>query len=271
MKGEGKRSFIKAFNSMAYRHDRWNLWSDWLQMAACSIYNGIHKDPKIEETYLAVAKRYTKDELELFGQLLGGLVMELEEYPRDVLGELFGELEVYNKHLGQFFTPFSIAQLCSAILSPSFDRKSGEVIKINEPTCGSGGMLIATWLNIKPEDRAWTHMIAQDLDYRCFCMCYIQLSLMGISAEVWHGDTLRYEFSKKWKTPGYYLYGMDSKLRISSILELVGDAPRISTPEPIPEPVAPELPKAIEIPAQPEIQPPAHRKRGKEQVQLSLF
>lgn len=31
------KSLVKTFNSFAYQHDLWTLFSDWLDLAACSI------------------------------------------------------------------------------------------------------------------------------------------------------------------------------------------------------------------------------------------
>ena len=64
---------------------------------------------------------------------------------------------------------------------------------INEPTCGSGTMVIGAVWAMKQKDFDFRHksfFVAQDIDIRCVWMAYIQLSLYGIPAVVIHGDTL---------------------------------------------------------------------------------
>ena len=77
-------------------------------------------------------------------------------------------------------------------------------ITINEPTCGSGTMVIgAAWaMQRKGIDyRHKSFFVAQDIDIRCVWMAYIQLSLYGIPAVVIHGNTLTMETWSHWYTP----------------------------------------------------------------------
>ena len=77
-------------------------------------------------------------------------------------------------------------------------------ITINEPTCGSGTMVIgAIWAMQRKEFdyRHNTFFVAQDIDIRCVWMAYIQLSLYGIPAMVIHGNTLTMEEWDRWYTP----------------------------------------------------------------------
>ena len=75
---------------------------------------------------------------------------------------------------------------------------------INEPTCGSGTMVIGAVWAMKQKDFDFRHtsfFVAQDIAIRCVWMAYIQLSLYGIPAVVIHGDTLAMKEWSRWYTP----------------------------------------------------------------------
>ena len=48
-------------------------------------------------------------------------------------------------------------------------------------------------------------VIAQDLDIKAVHMAYIQLSLLGLQAKVYHMNTLTLETYSEWKTPFWIL------------------------------------------------------------------
>lgn len=61
----------------------------------------------------------------------------------DVLGDIFGALEVGNSAAGQFFTPFYISELMAQIIGFEDALEKKGFVSVNEPTCGAGGMIIA--------------------------------------------------------------------------------------------------------------------------------
>ena len=69
-------------------------------------------------------------------------------------------------------------------------------------------------------------------------MCYIQLSLWNIPAEVIVGNSLTLEFREVFYTPSYYLFGWEMKLRFRSFLDLMRGLETTAVEEPEPkEPV----------------------------------
>ena len=77
--------------------------------------------------------------------------------------------------------------------------KDKEIVKVHEPTCGSGSMIIAIAKEIKRKGKNYQEkmqVIAQDLDWNNVYMTYIQLSLLNIKATIVQGDTLEEPFSK---------------------------------------------------------------------------
>ena len=86
-------AFKKTFRELApYKH-RYEVFKDFVTMAACSLHNSVHKDPAREEEYLAIIAGYKKPDQEAFPKLMAHLVMALDEEPRDILGPLYMELE----------------------------------------------------------------------------------------------------------------------------------------------------------------------------------
>ena len=100
------------------------------------------------------------------------------------------------------------------------DYDGSHKITINEPTCGGGGMIIAAADVLKRRGINYQRcmkVFAQDLDWKCVYMCYVQLSLLGVDAVVVQGDTLcdpytgnNYPRSRIFRTPnnmGLLLFG----------------------------------------------------------------
>mgnify|MGYP002681990488 CR=1 FL=1 len=133
------KSLVKTFNSFAYEHDLWEIFSDWLDLAACSISCQVDFATREEREarYMETISRYKPEDQKLFGQILGQVAIELER-PRDVLGDLFGELELNSAAKGQFFTPYHLSRMMADILVEDQER-----YRLCEPACGSGGMVIA--------------------------------------------------------------------------------------------------------------------------------
>ena len=81
--------FKKTFQSIApYKH-RYEVFRDFVTMAACSLHNSVFKDPVREEEYLSIIRGYKAEDQPVFCRLLGALVAALDSEPRDTLGPLY--------------------------------------------------------------------------------------------------------------------------------------------------------------------------------------
>lgn len=186
----------KTILSMSGRYTAYEIFMDWIQCSALAIQNSlcqIHDRlwQSREEDYKRIMDRYSREEQEKFPEMLAWLIEELEDYPRDVLGEVFMKSGMGSDAGGQFFTPFSISQMMAELSVES--PEEGEKISLNEPSCGSGGSIIAAAMKLKAKGVNYQkrmHVVAQDLDWRCVYMCYVQLSYLGIDAICVQGDTL---------------------------------------------------------------------------------
>lgn len=159
---------------------------------------------------------YNKDEQEIYIKMLGDLVGSMKEHAdrgqfTDILGVIFSELDLGSSKAGQFFTPAGVADLLAGItlnrhcLAKEIARKG--FVSLQEPACGGGGLLLAFCQKmlregINPQEHLIIH--ANDIDRRCVCMTYLQLSIYYIPAVVTHGDALTDKpLGACWYTPAY--------------------------------------------------------------------
>ncbi len=191
-----KERISKEILSIAGRYTPYNIFADWVECCALSIANTVdvvHGQlwQDRENEYMAIIGKYTEEERNRFPVMFNILVEEMEENPRDVLGEAFMRGGLGSDAGGQFFTPFNISKLLSEISVTA--PEDGQDVTVCEPSCGSGGSIIAAALTLREKGVDYQKsmkVLAQDLDWRCVYMCYVQLSLMGINAMCVQGDTL---------------------------------------------------------------------------------
>lgn len=199
-RGQQQTETVKLLHSLQGRYTLWSIWQDFIQMFAISVANvfpGPYREAR-EKRYLDIAKKYSKEELNVFAELMAQVVIGMETNPdQDFLGELFMAMELGSNWHGQFFTPYD---LCRAMAAIEF---SGDIVKaqieekgfigVSDPACGAGALLIAF---ANECNRAHVNyqqhclFVAQDIDELAAMMCYIQLSLMGCPGHVIVGDTL---------------------------------------------------------------------------------
>ena len=217
-----RKHFIDLLRQNAYRYDLWNVWSDFVEIAAIAISNGVdlgQRDER-EARYMQLLQRYNPEEVDRFAQALGALMMAIHYSSfDDLLGGVFMELELGNKWAGQFFTPYSICHMMGAM---NVDQRTHELvrtngfIRLNDPCTGGGAMVIgfAHALNDAGLDHhEHLHVVAQDLDLKAVHMAYLQFSLLQIPAVVIHGNTLALEERSHWYTPAHILGGWSMRLR----------------------------------------------------------
>ncbi|EPU8562849.1 N-6 DNA methylase [Yersinia enterocolitica] len=126
--------------------------------------------------------------------------------------------------LGQFFTPYSLSQMMAALtMSDAVQNLNRRpFITYNEPACGAGGMAIAAAMYMRengynPQEQVF--MVCTDIDGMVADMCYIQLSLLGIPAQVITGNTLTLTVNRTFHTPFWYLGGWEEKLKHAETVE----------------------------------------------------
>jgi len=162
-------------------------------MAACAISNAVDKShfDEREELYLRTINKYSKQEQQLFPQLLAYTALALElDQEQDFLGDIYTELGLNSQEHKQIFTPYHVCHFMAEI---TFGDLVSQVedkgyVEINDCCCGAGATLIAAsnvakYKLSKAGMNFQNHILVsgQDIDYIVTMMCYIQLSLLGVA------------------------------------------------------------------------------------------
>lgn len=219
------KPLVSLIEATARRHDAWQVFRDFVAMAAISISNAVdasHREER-EEEYLGIVRRYDREEIDRFPRMLAELTLALEGEASDVLGRVFCELELGNKWAGQFFTPDSVCRLMAA-MSFSEDTKAliqeRGFVRVCEPAVGGGAMVIGLCNELRAQGinyQRHLHVTAVDIDIRAVHMAYVQLSLLHVPAVIVHGDTLRLQETSHWYTPAHIMGGWTDMLSFDSI------------------------------------------------------
>ena len=215
---------LKLVNQASHRVNPNKFLSDTFECGAIAVSNQFDfpKAEQREERYKQIMRTYEPKERELMAEafakiyaLLTSVVYDDGTF-NDWLGKLFTQTNIGNKHNGQFFTPYHISGFCAkASLDESIVRqkqRDNEIMTINDPTCGAGGMLVAALETLDREYHFnYAHncfMLGEDIDIRCVHMTYLQLSLAGVPAIVKHTNSLTRETWDIWKTPAFIMQYM---------------------------------------------------------------
>ena len=212
--------FLSIFEKLTCRYASYDVWKDFIIVSACAISNSCDKinyDER-ESLYKETIKKYNKQEQNLFPELFAEIVLQLENnLGQDFLGELFMNLNFGDRHLGQYFTPYSISKLMSKVIigDAVSQVKKEKRITISDPCCGSGSLLIASINEAKRQlekenmnFQKYIYVCGKDINQLIALMCYIQLSLMGVAGCIIVGDSLldtENAIENCWFTPMYFL------------------------------------------------------------------
>ncbi|MBY4898679.1 N-6 DNA methylase [Cupriavidus sp. AU9028] len=230
------RELLSLFKAFGYRHSMNDVFADFVEVSALAISNAVdrHHFEDREKRYLEIAKKYDREELSRFAQMLGALTMTFEERVQqlvpngdglaDVLGQTYMMLELGNDRAGQFFTPYTVSRMMAGINmadgASSIERDG--FVTVLEPASGAGGMVIACAdaLNDAGQNYQRTmHATCIDIDPRCVHMTYVQLALLHIPAIVVHGNALSLESWSNWFTPAHILGGWGARLQTARARE----------------------------------------------------
>lgn len=219
---QARKEFLQTFRCLTRRWRSWDIWTDFITLAACSISNVVDgfNYAEREKTYLRVIRKYNKEEQELFPKLFAHLVMALEDNPeQDFLGEIYTELGLNSKEHEQVFTPYNVARMMAEITMGDIEKFVEEhgYVEIHDCCCGGGVTLIAAANvakdKLKKIGRNFQNHIlvsGQDIDHVVAMMCYLQLSLLGVAGYFKVGNALTDPMSESdslqnyWFTPMYF-------------------------------------------------------------------
>lgn len=230
------------------------VFADFCRLYACELALKTR-----EEEYLSVAGRYSRKELYRFQDAMMNLFVQMDEKPfEDLLGPYYTEINssASAKARGEYYTPPAIAQLMANLLfSPGDDDggrisevekmiEKGKPITVQEPACGSGGMILSMaelFARKNAVDLLRVTMI--DVSPIACDMAYINTTLFGIPAKIMQGSCLTMKFQKSWINFHWGRVGEDQRLALEKMMNLLNTEftppkkealakPNISFPEP---------------------------------------
>ncbi|MDJ0337442.1 N-6 DNA methylase [Cryobacterium sp. PH31-O1] len=227
------------------------VFGDFCELAALAIRNTVDLNchAEREERYARIIGEYSSGEALRFGEILGKLTEHLSGDLSDVLGQLYMSLELGSDDMGQYFTPFDVSRMIAQMTCTGFEEvlATQAFITVSEPTCGSGGMIVALADRMRAAGfnyQKQLHVTAQDLERTSVHMTYIALSLLHIPAVVIHGNTLTIEVLDSWYTPAHILGGWCGRLRArEAVREVAASTTTLAASAAAPELLAP-LPAA---------------------------
>ncbi|WP_424863021.1 N-6 DNA methylase [Streptomyces sp. MMS24-I29] len=197
-----------------------DVFEDFVEMAALAVRNAVDRVGRArrEEQYRLTAGRYTREQLGRFAEALALVVETMGEDPGDVLGRLYMELELGNKHIGQFYTPHDVSRLTAAMSAEAFAAEIAEqgFIRLYEPACGAASLVIAVTQELRQSGfdyQMQLHVTAEDIAPQAVHMAYINLALLHVPAVVHRRDTLTQKTFDTWHTPAHVFGGWTARLR----------------------------------------------------------
>lgn len=216
-------TILKKIKNLQGRNDLHTVFCDILEISAIEISNQFDiRNPyweNRENRYKDIINKYNDDERKLIKDIFTDLFILLSQMSEpdgifnDYLGKLYMFSNTSSNKSGQFFTPYSVSKLCAKTIIDKNDKAilNHQIITLNEPTCGSGGMILAGVemlknLGINYKNRLL--VVCSDIDKRCVHMTYLQLALAGVPAIILHQNTLTQETFDEWHTPALCLNWM---------------------------------------------------------------
>ena len=189
-----QHTFPTLIKDFEYRYPLRTVFDNFLTLTVCACsQNPVTGLSHGEDLYLQTIEPYKTDKLRHhFPWMLASLTAEMEarvgsDTGNDVLGEFY-EQHLYRKGASQYFTPWPV---CSFMAKTSVDaidaRATSEPLRILDPCCGSGRMLLASARENGPAHEYY----GIDIDHTCVKMRAINMFLNGMfHSEVMCSDAL---------------------------------------------------------------------------------
>lgn len=212
-----RKQFIRVFNQTACNLHRWDVFSDFITLAASEMDLARIRTPENIEHSRQICARYEAADIKKMHELFWLMVCALDAKFHDFLGAIFMELELGSDRMGQYFTPYSVQTMMARMMMPGVKdtiRREG-FVTVSDPASGAAGMIIAyaeCLLEAGFNHSAQMFGSCIDISPIAADMAFVQLSLLGIPAEVITGNTLTKQFSKVRYTPVYYINEFKEKL-----------------------------------------------------------
>lgn len=177
-----KNTFAETLHTIGHRFSLSKVFDDFLTLSIAACTQNLHTQKSYyEDEYLETIAYYKNSELRHeFPKAFAYLIAEMEERTgsglgNDVLGDFF-EQHISNGRNGQFFTPFPICQFMASIAHTDAAHDEAKPLRILDPACGSGRMLVAAHTVHKSHNEYY----GIDIDRTCVKMAALNLFLNGM-------------------------------------------------------------------------------------------
>jgi type I restriction-modification system DNA methylase subunit len=200
---------LQKITASGYRAD--DIFRDWIDLIIYALMGD-------DKNYLEIVRRYKNDrpagnrEIDFFKNAFHLLLKSMKETNDDLLGKIYMDWCITNKHTGQFFTPTSIASFMAKITNPK-----GNIL---DPYSGSGIMLVEFIKAMKNEDIEKSVFVGQDLDPICTKMTALNLTFFNVDGYAIQGNSLISEVNFGYKISRSYLGGSIRELTDKEIKNL---------------------------------------------------
>lgn len=244
------REIARLLTHASRTRDTYSVFADTCEMMAITMSRMDLRQAEAREVrFLQLEQCNGREFRDMAAAVFAKLVEALEAEPFDVLGAVFHELELHNKHAGQFFTPYHLCRLMASV-SGNAEEWRGHIerrgyMTMCEPAAGSGAMVIALADEMRRAGinyQRHLHVTAVDVDSRAAHMAFVQLGLLHIPAVVVVGNTLTLEERERWLTPAHVMGGWSWRLAVAvdqcTSPEIVQSVPAHSACDDQPRPTA---------------------------------
>lgn len=214
MINEHQKQFIKLMNQLADSGHRnvFDVFRDAVGAMACACEQMSLHAAEREARYKSIMAAYDEGERRTFSEAFAVVVEGLEARRESFLGPVLEEVGAANVRNGQFLTPASVADLMARVTAPAAaaHHKPGQVVKLYDPACGAGVLMISQAENlvregVPPRD---IYIVTGDVDLRGCDITFVELTLLGYAARVEQRNALTMQLmSPPRYTVAYYMYG----------------------------------------------------------------
>lgn len=194
------KEIIKQLQTVtSFGYSPYKVFDDWLDLMLYALTRN-------EVGYMEVVNRYNNDReigtrpIDYFANAFGLLLKVSSETNKEMLGDIYMELNVGNKHTGQFFTPGHISDLMALITEPAEGN-------ICDPASGAGGMFISCAKRMTNRQLDCSRFYGTDIDLTCVKMTSLNMCFFNLNGYAIWGDSLTTEVWKVWETKRSYLGG----------------------------------------------------------------
>lgn len=216
VQSEEQKEFIKLLFSMSRKRSEYEVFKDFLTLSCYALANSTNFNQERENQYIEIINNYEKQEQENFPKLLALITDGFERGYRDFLGEVYMACEFGEHEKGQFFTPYSVCEVCAEITLPN-ELEQNKIYTVADTACGAGALIIATAEAMHKKGvnfQRFLHATLTDISWNAVCMAMIQCSLLGIPATIIHGDTLSQEVYTTFETPMTMIHCIKERMEV---------------------------------------------------------